>query len=52
MQLATTFTLKYYGKRMKIRRKKLHDFILYCGFRQGGVISMPFYVSFIYDSRN
>ena len=42
----------YYGKRIEIKKKSLHDFYYSCGMRQGGVISMPFCVSLINYSRN
>ena len=51
-QTATIFKLKYYGKRIKIKKKSLIDFYYSCGIRQGGVISMQFCVSLINNSRN
>ena len=46
-------TCLHHGKRIKINKKRsLHDFYYSCGIGQGGVISMPFCVSLINDSRN
>ena len=45
-------TCLHHGTRIKIKKKCLHDFYYSCGIRQGGVISRPFCVSLINDSRN
>ena len=45
-------TCLHHGKIIKIIKKSLHDFYYSCGIREGDVISMPFCVSVINDSRN
>ena len=45
-------TCLHYGKKIKIKKKSLHDFYYSCGMRLGRVISMPFCVSLINDNKN